>query len=425
MIKIYRYGEVANSEIFARDDLSANVETVVADIIANVVKNGDKALYEYTERFDRARLTSLEVSEAEIEEAVASVPSEFLDVLREAAANIRAFHKRQVRNSFIINEGNGVITGQKITPVDRAGLYVPGGTAAYPSTVLMDSIPAQIAGCEEIVMVTPPSADGKVNPVILAAAKIAGVTRIFKVGGAQAIAALAYGTESIPKVDKIVGPGNAFVAEAKKQVFGKVSIDMIAGPSEILVVADGKSNPKYVAADLLSQAEHDKNASAVLVTDSEELAKAVSEELEKQIPLLSRNEIARASIDNNGKIIIASDLNVAIDIANEIAPEHLELCVDSPFDYLDKVRHAGSIFMGRYCPEALGDYFAGPNHTLPTSGTARFSSPLGVDDFIKKSQFTYYTREALEKTADKVAYFANKEGLDGHAKSATVRFEEE
>ncbi|MBE6640758.1 MAG: histidinol dehydrogenase [Ruminococcaceae bacterium] len=425
MIKIYRYGEVANSEIFARDDLSANVETVVADIIANVVKNGDKALYEYTERFDRARLTSLEVSEAEIEEAVASVPSEFLDVLREAAENIRAFHKRQVRNSFIINEGNGVITGQKITPVDRAGLYVPGGTAAYPSTVLMDSIPAQIAGCEEIVMVTPPSADGKVNPVILAAAKIAGVTRIFKVGGAQAIAALAYGTESIPKVDKIVGPGNAFVAEAKKQVFGKVSIDMIAGPSEILVVADGKSNPKYVAADLLSQAEHDKNASAVLVTDSEELAKAVSEELEKQIPLLSRNEIARASIDNNGKIIIASDLNVAIDIANEIAPEHLELCVDSPFDYLDKVRHAGSIFMGRYCPEALGDYFAGPNHTLPTSGTARFSSPLGVDDFIKKSQFTYYTREALEQTADKVAYFANKEGLDGHAKSATVRFEEE
>ncbi len=425
MIKIYRYGEVANSEIFARDDLSANVESIVADIIANVVKNGDKALYEYTERFDKAKLTSLEVSEAEIDEAVASVPAEFLDILREAAENIRNFHKHQVRNSFIINEGNGVITGQKITPIDKAGLYVPGGTAAYPSTVLMDSIPAQIAGCEEIVMVTPPSADGKVNPVILAAAKIAGVTRIFKVGGAQAIAALAYGTESIPKVDKIVGPGNAFVAEAKKQVFGKVSIDMIAGPSEILVVADSGSNAKHVAADLLSQAEHDKNASAVLVTDSMELAEAVSAELERQIPLLSRAEIARASIDKNGKIIVASDLLVAIDIANEIAPEHLELCVDSPFDYLDKVKHAGSIFMGRYCPEALGDYFAGPNHTLPTSGTARFSSPLSVDDFVKKSQFTYYTREALEKTADKIAYFANKEGLDAHAKSATVRFDKE
>ncbi|MBQ1212455.1 MAG: histidinol dehydrogenase [Clostridia bacterium] len=425
MIKIYRYGEVANSEIFARDDLSANVEGIVADIIANIVKNGDKALFEYTERFDKARLSSLEVSEAEIDEAVASVPAEFLDILREAAENIRAFHKKQVREGFAIKEANGVIMGQKITPIDKAGLYVPGGTAAYPSTVLMDSIPAQIAGCEEIVMVTPPSADGKVNPVILAAAKIAGVTRIFKVGGAQAIAALAYGTESIPKVDKIVGPGNAFVAEAKKQVFGKVSIDMIAGPSEILVVADGKSNAKHVAADLLSQAEHDKNASAVLVTDSMELAEAVSAELERQIPLLSRAEIARTSIDKNGKIIVASNIDVAIEIANEIAPEHLELCVDNPFDYLDKVKHAGSIFMGRYCPEALGDYFAGPNHTLPTSGTARFSSPLSVDDFVKKSQFTYYTREALEKTANKIAYFANKEGLDAHAKSATVRFDEE
>ena len=425
MIKIYRYGEVANSEIFARDDLSANVEGIVADIIANIVKNGDKALFEYTERFDKARLSSLEVSEAEIDEAVASVPAEFLDILREAAENIRAFHKKQAREGFAIKAANGVIMGQKITPVDKAGLYVPGGTAAYPSTVLMDSIPAQIAGCEEIVMVTPPSADGKVNPVILAAAKIAGVTRIFKVGGAQAIAALAYGTESIPKVDKIVGPGNAFVAEAKKQVFGKVSIDMIAGPSEILVVADGKSNAKHVAADLLSQAEHDKNASAVLVTDSMELAEAVSAELERQIPLLSRAEIARTSIDKNGKIIVAGDIDVAIEISNEIAPEHLELCVDNPFDYLDKVKHAGSIFMGRYCPEALGDYFAGPNHTLPTSGTARFSSPLSVDDFVKKSQFTYYTREALEKTANKIAYFANKEGLDAHAKSATVRFDEE
>ena len=317
------------------------------------------------------------------------------------------------------------MTGQKVTPIEKVGLYVPGGTAAYPSTVLMDSIPAKIAGCKEIVMVTPPSASGKVNPVILAAAKIAGVDRIFKVGGAQAVAALAYGTESIPKVDKIVGPGNAFVAEAKKQVFGKVSIDMIAGPSEILVVADSTANPRFVAADLLSQAEHDKMASAVLVCDSVDFANKVSAELEIQIPELPRAEIARTSIDNNGKIIVAKDnLMLAIDIANEIAPEHLELCVENPFDYLDKVKHAGSIFMGKYCPEALGDYFAGPNHTLPTSGTARFSSPLSVDDFVKKSQFTYFTADALEKVADKVAYFAEKEGLSAHARSATIRFED-
>ncbi|MBQ7798901.1 MAG: histidinol dehydrogenase, partial [Oscillospiraceae bacterium] len=299
------------------------------------------------------------------------------------------------------------------------------GTAAYPSTVLMDAIPAKIAGCPEVVMVTPPSKNGKVNPVILASAYIAGVDKIFKVGGAQAIAALAYGTESIPKVDKIVGPGNAFVAEAKRQVFGQVSIDMIAGPSEILVVADGASDAKCVAADLLSQAEHDVNASAVLVTDSIELANAVSSELERQIPLLERAEIARKSIDNNGKIIVAADLLKVIEIANEIAPEHLELCVDEPFKYLDKIRHAGSIFMGRNCPEALGDYYAGPNHTLPTSGTAKFSSPLSVDDFVKKTQFTYYSRDALKEVADEVAYFATKEGLTAHAKSATIRFEEE
>ena len=313
-----------------------------------------------------------------------------------------------------------------MTPIEKVGLYVPGGTAAYPSTVLMDAIPAKIAGCSEIVMVTPPSASGKVNPVILAAAKVAGVTRIFKMGGAQAVAALAYGTESVPRVDKIVGPGNAYVAEAKKQVFGRVSIDMIAGPSEILVVADATCDPKFVAADLLSQAEHDRMASAVLVTDTYALAEAVSAELERQIPLLPRAEIARESIDKNGKIIVAEgNLMMAIDIANEIAPEHLELCMDNPFDYLDKVKHAGSIFMGKYCPEALGDYFAGPNHTLPTSGTARFSSPLSVDDFVKKSQFTYYTRDALSKVADKVAYFAEREGLSAHARSATVRFEED
>ncbi len=425
MIKIYKYGEVSNDEIFFRGNIASNVEGVVSEIIANVITNKDKAIFEYNEKFDKATLSSLEVTPEEIDEAFASVDKEFVSIIEEAAKNIRDFHKRQVRNSFVISEKDGVVTGQKIMPIEKVGLYVPGGTAAYPSTVLMDSIPAKIAGCREIVMVTPPMKNGKVNPVILAAAKIAGVDRIFKVGGAQAIAALAYGTESIPKVDKIVGPGNAYVAEAKKQVFGKVNIDMIAGPSEILVVADSTCNPAYVAADLLSQAEHDRMASAVLVTDSYDFAKQVSCELEKQIPCLPRAEIARYSIDNNGKIIVAeNNLMLAIDIANEIAPEHLEICVDNPFDYLDKIKHAGSIFMGKYCPEALGDYFAGPNHTLPTSGTARFSSPLSVDDFVKKSQFTYYTREALSKVADKVSYFAKKEGLDAHAKSATIRFEE-
>ena len=425
MIKIYNYGEVSNNEIFARDNIASNVEGIVSEIIADVRANGDKALLAYAKKFDKADLTSLEVSAEEIDQAFREVDPKFLEILREAAKNIRAFHEKQVRQSFIMNENKGVVTGQKITPIDRVGLYVPGGTAAYPSTVLMDSIPAKIAGCRVIEMVTPPTKDGRVNPVILAAAKIAGVDRIYKVGGAQAIAALAYGTETVGAVDKIVGPGNAFVAEAKKQVFGKVSIDMIAGPSEILVVADRTANPKFVAADLLSQAEHDRMASAVLVTDTRALAEAVSEELERQIPLLPRAEIARESIDKNGKIIVAEDnLSLAIEIANEIAPEHLELCVDAPFDYLDQIRHAGSIFMGKYCPEALGDYFAGPNHTLPTSGTAKFSSPLSVDDFVKKSQFTYYTKEALREVADKVAYFASKEGLDAHAKSATVRFED-
>ena len=424
MIKIYKYGEVPNSEIFARDNIASNVEGIVTDIISNVRKNGDKALFEYSQRFDKVDLKSLEVSSEEIDEAFQLADKDFIEVIKKAAENIRQFHKRQVKNSFIISEKDGIVTGQKVTPIERVGLYVPGGTAAYPSTVLMDSIPAKIAGCSQIVMVTPPSKDGKVNPNILTAAKIAGVDRIFKVGGAQAVAALAYGTESVPEVDKIVGPGNAFVAEAKKQVFGKVAIDMIAGPSEILIVADSTCNPKHVAADLLSQAEHDKMASAVLVTDNYEFATKVSNELERQIPLLPREEIARASIDNNGKIIVAENLMAAIDIANEIAPEHLEICVDNPFDYLDKIKHAGSIFMGKNCPEALGDYFAGPNHTLPTSGTAKFSSPLSVDDFVKKSQFTYYTKDALSKVADKVAMFAEKEGLSAHARSALVRFED-
>lgn len=425
MIKIMKYGEVPNSEIFARSVPKIDVAGTVAEIIKNVRENGDKALFEYCEKFDKAQLSSLAVTKEEIDEALSLVEPEFLEILEKAAKNIRKFHSRQVRNSFIINDEDGIVIGQKIIPVDRAGLYVPGGTAAYPSTVLMDAIPAKIAGCREVVMVTPPTKDDKVNPVILAAAHVAGIDRIFKVGGAQAIAALAYGTQSIPKVDKIVGPGNAFVAEAKKQVFGVVSIDMIAGPSEILIVADGKSNPSYVAADLLSQAEHDKMASAVLVTDSEELARNVSTELEKQIPLLERREIARESVDVNGKIIVADTLDAAIEIANEIAPEHLELCVDNPFDKLDSIRHAGSIFMGRNCPEALGDYFAGPNHTLPTSGTAKFSSPLSVDDFIKKTQYTYYTKDALKKVAFDVAAFAKKEGLTAHAKSAVIRVEDE
>ncbi len=427
MISILKYGEVKNAELFARVEPTVRVEDVVSDIIRTVRDKGDAALYDYAEKFDRAKLTSLAVSEQEIDEAVAAVDPKFIEILEKASKNIRKFHERQVRNSFIINDDEtpGVVMGQKVIPVDRAGLYVPGGTAAYPSTVLMDAIPAKIAGVREVVMVTPPNAEGKVNPVILAAARVAGIDRIFKVGGAQAVAALAYGTESIPRVDKIVGPGNAYVAEAKRQVYGVVSIDMIAGPSEILIVADGKSNARHVAADLLSQAEHDKMASAVLVTDSRALAEAVRDEIERQIPLLERADIARASIDDNGKIIVANDLRVAIDIANEIAPEHLELCVDAPFDYLDSIRHAGSIFMGRNCPEALGDYFAGPNHTLPTSGTARFSSPLSVDDFVKKTQYTYFTREALEKVAHDVEYFAKQEGLTAHARSAVIRLEDE
>ncbi|MBO5321637.1 MAG: histidinol dehydrogenase [Clostridia bacterium] len=423
MIKILKYGEVSADELFARSEPTFDVTDIVSDIIENVAKNGDKALFEYSKKFDKASLDSLVVSEEEIEEAFSLVEPKFIEILKEAAKNIENFHKKQVRSGFEINQKGEIITGQKVTPIERVGLYVPGGTAAYPSTVLMDSIPAKIAGCDYICITTPPMANGKVNPVILAAAKIAGVDKIFKIGGAQAVAALSYGTESVLKVDKIVGPGNAFVAEAKRQVFGRVSIDMIAGPSEILVIADSGSDPTFVAADLLSQAEHDKNASAVLVTDSEDLAKAVAEEIENQLKTLSREEIARVSIDNNGKIIVADNLEDVFAVANEIAPEHLELCVDNPFDYLDKIKNAGSIFMGRYCPEALGDYFAGPNHTLPTSGTARFSSPLSVDDFVKKSQFVYYSKNALDKVAEKVAFFAEKEGLDAHAKSASIRSE--
>ena len=432
MIRIMDYAELTPEEIFARTEPTVSVEGVVSEIIADVRKNGDEALVRYAARFDGIDPDgfALELSEKEVADAMdalAETDPGFTDILDRAAANIVKFHSRQVRNSFIINDP-GVVMGQKVVPLERAGLYVPGGTAAYPSTVLMDSIPALIAGCSEIIMVTPPNADGTVEPAIVAAAQAAqkavasaGRIRIFKTGGAQAIAALAYGTGSIPKVDKIVGPGNAYVAEAKRQVFGKVAIDMIAGPSEILAVADGKSDAAVVAADMLSQAEHDRNASAVLVTDSRELAGKVQQELETQLAVLERREIASASMDNNGKIIIADSIDQAIEIANEIAPEHLELCVDNPFDILDKVKNAGSIFLGRSCPEALGDYFAGPNHTLPTSGTARFSSPLSVDDFVRKMQYTYYTADALAEVAEDIAAFACKEGLTAHAKSVLIR----
>ena len=425
MIRIIKDRLECREEIFSAVTEKVDVSKTVTEIIEKVRAEGDSALYFFAEKFDKAKLSSLRVSEEEIAEAISSVDSEFIKILREAAENIREFHRMQKSDGFTLKKGDGIVVGQKVIPVDVAGLYVPGGTAAYPSTVLMDAIPAKIAGVKRVVMVTPPNKEGKVNPVILAAASVAGVDEIYKVGGAQAVAALAYGTETIPKTDKIVGPGNAFVAEAKRQVYGIVSIDMIAGPSEIMIVADEKNRAKDIAADLLSQAEHDRMASAVLVTDSEDLAAKVSQELERQLPLLEREEIARESIDNYGKIIITASIDDAIDVANAIAPEHLELCLDDPFYYLERVRHAGSVFLGRYCPEALGDYFAGTNHTLPTSGTAKFSSPLSVDDFVKKTQFIYYDKPALSEVAKKVEYFAKKEGLTAHAKSAVVRFEED
>lgn len=424
MIKIICDGELNRSEVFTAKEKKVDVTLAVTEILNAVKTKGDSALYYYTEKFDKAKLSSLKVTKEEIDNAYEEVDENFIKILEKAAQNIKEFHKKQKRDGFKIEKENGVIVGQKIIPVDVAGIYVPGGTAAYPSTVLMDSIPAVVAGCKRVVMVTPPSSSGKINPVILASAKVAGVTEIYKVGGAQAIGALAYGTETIPKVDKIVGPGNAFVAEAKRQVYGEVSIDMIAGPSEILVVSDGKSNPKFVASDLLSQAEHDKMASAVLITCDSDFAQKVSDEIEKQIPMLLRSEIARSSIDNYGKIIVTDSIDRAIEISNIIAPEHLELCVDNPFDCLEKVKHAGSVFLGRYCPEAVGDYLAGTNHTLPTSGTARFSSPLSVDDFIKKTQYVYYDKNALSEVCNDIDVFAKKEGLTAHAKSVTIRFED-
>ena len=423
MIKIYKDKLNSREEIFSVKEEKYDVSAIVSDIISDVRKRGDAALLDYTEKFDKVKLDSLRVTDAEIDEAFDVVEPKFVEILRKAEKNIREFHEMQKQSGFEINK-NGKTVGQKVIPIEVAGIYVPGGTAAYPSTVLMDAVPASVAGVSRIVMVTPPGKNGKVNPVILAAAKVAGVTEIYKVGGAQAVAALAYGTQTVPKTDKIVGPGNAFVAEAKRQVYGSVSIDMIAGPSEILVIADNTNRASDVAADLLSQAEHDKMASAVLVTDDEAFAAEVSEELERQIPLLERCEIARFSIDNNGKIIITDSIDAAVEIANAIAPEHLEICVDEPFFYLDKVKHAGSVFLGKSCPEAIGEYYAGTNHTLPTGGTARFSSPLSVDDFVKKTQYIYYDPDALQSVCRDVEYFAKKEGLTAHAKSAVCRFED-
>ena len=422
MIRIYEFDklspeEILNRDIQAEEDVSAAVDAVLAE----VREKGDAALFAYTERFDGVALTDLQVSEEEIEAAWASLDPDFIKTLEMAAENIRQFHQLQVHQDFRLEKEGGIVMGQRYTPIEKVGICVPCTPVAFPSTVLMNVIPAKIAGVRDIILVTPPAQDGSISAEALAAAKIAGADKIFKVGGAQAVAALAYGTESIPRVDKVVGPGGVFVATAKRKVFGQVAIDMIAGPSEILVVADGKSDPRWVAADLLSQAEHDVLASPVLVTDSRELAEMVQTELEVQLARLPRRQVARKSVDDNGKIILTDDLDKAVEVVNLIAPEHLELCVDDPFAMLPKIKNAGSIFLGRHTPEALGDYFAGPNHTLPTSGTARFSSPLSVDDFVKKSSYLYYTEEALAPVADRIADFAQREGLYAHGQSVTVR----
>lgn len=425
MIRILDFDQLA-PEAFLNRDLRAeeDVSAAVDDILREVRTRGDAALRKFTRRFDGAEPESLRLTEAEINAAAGMVSPSFLKTLEEAAENIRLFHERQRHNGFVLTDRPGIVMGQRWTPIERVGICVPRSPEAFPSTILMNVIPAKIAGVSEIVLVTPPRRDGSVSPEALAAARLAGADAVFKIGGAQAVAALAYGTESVPKVDKIVGPGGIFVATAKRKVFGLVDIDMIAGPSEILVLADGNTSPAWAAADLLSQAEHDVLASAVLVTDSRPLAEAVRGEIEIQLESLPRKEIARTSIENNGKIIVTDSLDKAVEAVNRIAPEHLELCVDDPFALLPRIKNAGSIFLGRSTPEALGDYFAGPNHTLPTSGTARFSSPLGVDDFMKRSSFLYYDRAALNRCADQIADFARREGLEGHARSALSRAED-
>ena len=424
-MKIYLYGQVPLEDLLIRTVETSGVSEAVRAIIADVAERGDAALLDYARRFDGAELQALEVSREEIDQAYSRVDPALIRVLERAAENIRAFHIHQLPRGFQLDRADGSVLGVKVTAIERVGLCVPGRTAAYPSTVLMTAIPAKIAGCRELVMISPPGPDGKQPDAILAAAKLAGVDRIFRTGGAQGVAALAYGTGSVPRVDKIVGPGSAYVAEAKRQVFGRVDIDMIAGPSEILVVADGTNDPAVVAADLLSQAEHDVLASAVLVTDSEALARAVSAEVDRQLALLPREDIARASVETNGKIIVTDDLAGAVQAANALAPEHLELCVDDPMPLLELVQNAGSVFLGKYTPEALGDYLAGPNHTLPTCGAARFSSPLGVEDFVKRTQYTRFTRDALAAVSGDIALFARSEGLEAHARSALVRFDKE
>ena len=413
--------EFLNRDIQAEEDVSAAVDEMIREVRAR----GDAALRDYTRRFDGAELGDLRVSAAEFDAAREAADPYFLETLREAAENIRRFHERQKHNGFLLADRPGMVMGQRWTPIEKVGICVPRSPEAFPSTILMNAIPAQIAGVQDIVLVTPPRKDGSVSPEALMAAELAEVTDVFKIGGAQAVAALAYGTETVPRVDKIVGPGGVFVATAKRKVFGQVAIDMIAGPSEILVLADGKSNPEWVAADLLSQAEHDPLSSAVLVTDSRELAEAVRAAVEAQLEALPRREIARKSIEDNGKIIVTNSLEKAVEAVNRIAPEHLELCVDDPFALLPRVKNAGSVFLGRFTPEALGDYFAGPNHTLPTSGTARFSSPLGVDDFMKRSSFLCYDQAALNACSGRIADFARREGLEGHARSALSRKESE
>ncbi|WP_367377681.1 histidinol dehydrogenase [Enterococcus gilvus] len=404
---------------------TADVSAVVTKIIERVQKDGDQALYQLIEEIDQVSLSTLAVTEAEIEAAKSAVSTELLEVMTQAKENILAFHKKQVRQGFVSTEPNGVVMGQRISPLARVGVYVPGGTAAYPSTVLMDVLPAKIAGVKKIVMITPTDHKGNVPAAILAAASIAGVDNVYKVGGAHGVAALAYGTETIPKVDKIVGPGNIYVATAKKMVYGEVDIDMIAGPSDVLIVADHTANPRWVAADLLAQAEHDKLAQAILVTTEEDLIADVQAEIAQQLATLPRRAIAEAAIETNGKIILVKDLAEGLSIANQIAPEHLELAVAEPFALLGKVENAGSVFLGHHTPEVLGDYFAGPNHTLPTEGTARFYSPLSVDDFVKKSSYLYYTEEAMREAAHAVELFAETEELMGHARSMKVRRGEE
>lgn len=425
MIGIYNINELSAKDILARREKNVDVSGIVSSIINDVRENGDAALSAYTKKFDRVELDSVVVTRSEIDEAVSSIDEKFKSILLEAAANIERYHKCQIRQGYAMTDKDGVILGQRVTPIEKVGVYVPGGSAPLPSSVLMNLIPAKIAGVPFLAVATPPGADGKINPYILAAAEIAGADVIYKMGGAQAIAAFAYGTESVTAVHKIVGPGNAFVAEAKRQVFGRVGIDMIAGPSEIIVLADDTCDPAVVAADMLSQAEHDRLATSILVTDSAPLAEKVAEELEIQIPNLSRADIARASIDTYGKIIVTDTLSRAVDTVNELAPEHLEIMTDDPFALLSQIKNAGSIFLGKNCPEPLGDYFAGTNHVLPTSGTAKFSSPLSVDDFVKKSSYIYYTEDALRREAEKVSEFAMREGLTAHAKSAVVRFEKE